>query len=78
MREAFAAKAHDPFFDLLARVLDEEPVQFGAVAILQGAFDDERRSGLRVEPCEVVFLQEGGEGGGDGVHVSGFRFQVSG
>jgi len=66
MREAFFSEARDPIANLLARILGEEPVQFGAVAVLQGAFDDERRGGLRVESREVVFLKERGEGGRDG------------
>lgn len=80
MRETFAAAACEPVFDLLARVLGEEPAQFGAVAVLQGAFDEERRGGLRVELREVVFLQEGGEGGGDEGRgqVSSSKCQVSG
>ena len=66
MRESVLPKALNPLGDLLARILGEEPAQFGAVAVLQGAFDDERRGGLRVELREVVFLKERGEGGRDG------------
>jgi hypothetical protein len=70
VREAFLSKLRHPVTDLLARVLGEEPVQLGAVPILQGALDDERRRAVQVEGGEVVFLEEGCMRGWDGP----FRF----
>ena len=66
VREAFLSELLDPFPDLLARLMGKEPVQLGAVPILQGALKDQRRRALRVEDGEVVFLKERCECGRDG------------
>lgn len=58
MREAFLSIVRDPFPDLLAWVLGKEPAQLGAVPVLQGALEDQRRSALRVEAGEAIFLKE--------------------
>ena len=65
VREPFFSKVRNPIPDLLARILAEEPAEFGAVAVLQGAFDHKRRSSLRVELREIVFLKEGRKRGWD-------------
>ncbi len=65
MREPFFSIARDPIPDLLARILAEEPTQFGPAAVLQGAFDDQRRGGLWIELREIVFLEERRKCGGD-------------
>jgi hypothetical protein len=58
VREAFFSNLLDPVADLLARVLGKEPVQIGAIPILQGAFKDQRRRALQVKGEQIVFLKE--------------------
>jgi hypothetical protein len=71
LRKFLFAKLPDPCCDLFLRVNAEQPAQLGAVAKLQGALDDGVRVFLRIQGREVVFLEERGEAGGDGLHKGG-------